>query len=93
MTRFTLRDLFWLMLVVGLCVGWWVHVKSFQGARHDAELFRSIRLCLARAADETCGTVWVKNGSVFIRDVRFDGTDSEGAAFGFFLPDETVDQP
>ena len=35
MFRFTIRDLLWLMVVVGLAVGWWV-----QERRHRADFFR-----------------------------------------------------
>ncbi len=30
MFRFTLRDLFWATLVVGLGLGWWLHVRQLE---------------------------------------------------------------
>ena len=30
MFRFTIRDVLWLMVVVGVCCAWWVHVKSVE---------------------------------------------------------------
>ena len=38
--RFTLRDLFWLTLVVALGLGWWVHVRQIRAelARTQSDL-------------------------------------------------------
>jgi hypothetical protein len=38
MFRFTIRDLLWLMAVVGLAFGWFVHVQLVQSKirQHDA---------------------------------------------------------
>src|SRR4051812_5161036 len=36
--RFTIRDLLWLMLVVGMALGWWMDRSNV--ARHDAESSR-----------------------------------------------------
>jgi hypothetical protein len=37
MLRFTIRDVLWLMVVVGLSVGWWIDrhwlVEAWRGAR------------------------------------------------------------
>jgi hypothetical protein len=30
MLRFTIRDLLWLMVVVGLAVGWWLEYRKFS---------------------------------------------------------------
>jgi hypothetical protein len=30
MFRFTIRDVLWLMMVVGLGIGWWRHHRSWQ---------------------------------------------------------------
>ena len=33
MFRFTIRDVLWLMVVVGMGVGWFVHVRAERAAR------------------------------------------------------------
>ena len=35
MVRFTIRDMLWLMVVVGMGVGWWVYVRTYHA---EAEL-------------------------------------------------------
>src|SRR5262245_13346251 len=47
MFRFTIRDVLWLMVVVGLAVGWWIERGTLQNQREDArrdwyDLTRSI---------------------------------------------------
>jgi hypothetical protein len=37
MFRFTIRDVLWLMVVVGMCVGWWVEHRV-GNARHDEQI-------------------------------------------------------
>jgi hypothetical protein len=44
MFRFTIRDVLWLMVVVGLAIGWWMD-RNAPSALHD-------RLELIRAADD-----------------------------------------
>jgi hypothetical protein len=52
MTRFTLRDVFWLTLVVAMGVGWWVHGRR-QSAhnRQQAEKIRELAHWEAVASD------------------------------------------
>src|SRR5262245_1335057 len=37
MFRFTIRDVLWLTVVVGLAVGWWLHSQQLDWARAKAE--------------------------------------------------------
>jgi hypothetical protein len=37
MLRFQIRDLLWLMVVVGILCAWWLHVQSIH-AEHDRDL-------------------------------------------------------
>ncbi len=36
--RFTIRDLLWLAVVVGIAAGWWLHSRSFVGTRDSERL-------------------------------------------------------
>ena len=40
MFRFTIRDLLWLMVVVGLAVGWWLDHRAVGALRAHAWLLR-----------------------------------------------------
>jgi len=49
LVRFTLRDLFWLVLVVGLGLGWWNHARRLQ---EDARRMKSELYTQARFVDQ-----------------------------------------
>jgi hypothetical protein len=54
--RFTLRDLFWAILVVALCLGWGIHLlgmhSSFQLVKQRAEWDQSVIRFLINALSE-----------------------------------------
>jgi hypothetical protein len=41
--RFTIRDLFWLTLVVALAVGWWIDAKELRWLRAEKEGIEQMR--------------------------------------------------
>ena len=52
MIRFTIRDVLWLTVVVGLAVGWYVdRVSSRRTVRIQAEKLAAVRAWLAEAED------------------------------------------
>jgi Tfp pilus assembly protein PilN len=40
MFRFTIRDVLWLMVVVGLAIGWMIHVRSEMAKRDTTDVLR-----------------------------------------------------
>jgi hypothetical protein len=64
MTRFTLRDVFWLTLVVGMGVGWWMDHRALAPRVKAAELWRG-RAEGIRDAWEKAGGValWISDDS------------------------------
>ena len=70
MFRFTIRDLLWLMVVVGCLLGWWID-RTTQSARTQERLDRQILMMdnLARQVD------WIKpgwRGSMWQTSPRFE---------------------
>jgi hypothetical protein len=90
---FTLRDVFWLTLVVGLTLGWWVHVRSFRTAVRNAKFYKSVLSVLKEVAPETCGVIYVKDETVWIKMVHLRGILEEGSAIGYKLTEPPVGQP
>jgi hypothetical protein len=60
MFRFTIRDVLWLMVVVGLACGWWVEHKraAWQALIH------------ARDADKLTQTVKIQNNRILAKDAE-----------------------
>ena len=40
MFRFTIRDVLWLMVVVGLAIGWMIHIRTETAKRDTTDLLR-----------------------------------------------------
>jgi hypothetical protein len=63
--RFTIRDLLWLTLVVGLAVGWWLDHKRLTGAHYsfttEAGGSRTVLL------DNDSGESWERHGSEWVQ--------------------------
>jgi len=53
MLRFTIRDLLWLMVVVGLAVGWWISLTKARAEWHSEreQIFVEWRKDKARSMD------------------------------------------
>jgi hypothetical protein len=60
MTRFTIRDLFWLVLVVALCSGWWIEhrkpTQQVQVGRYPLGLGANGERLLV---DSATGEIWI----------------------------------
>lgn len=70
MIRFPLRDVFWLTLVVGMAVGWWVHQRNLQERVHSL----SAQLKYARVLGSTTNAEFVekplKDAARYFSDVH-----------------------
>ena len=56
MLRFTIRDVLWLMVVVGMGAGWFVHIRAERAARRredkvSGDLELAGRSCIAASGD------------------------------------------
>jgi hypothetical protein len=52
MFRFTIRDLLWVMVVVALAVGWWLHYRSLDANRQAViQHAEKLRFTLADAKE------------------------------------------
>jgi hypothetical protein len=65
---FTLRDVFWLTLVVGIGVGWWIEYRARVEAVADAQQLAGFSESLAPYSN----SIWVKTLQKKYR--RKDGT-------------------
>ena len=56
MFRFTIRDVLWLMVVVGMSVGWWLNWRTWEQDRveHANEIYK-LELKTDRLQDELIG--------------------------------------
>jgi hypothetical protein len=54
---FTLRDVFWLTLVVGMGIGWWMSVRQAASNANEAQKWRNVACFL--------NTVMEKDGWLF----------------------------
>jgi hypothetical protein len=59
MTRFTLRDVFWLTLVVGMGVGWWLERRDAEEARWVRNEVRKQGARIGRDANGEPVIVWL----------------------------------
>jgi hypothetical protein len=65
--RFTLRDLFWLVLVVGMGCGWWVERQSLTGdVRRLHELAAENAVRIGTLESELAG--YSHPDAVYVRD-------------------------
>ena len=45
MFRFTIRDLLWVMVVVGLAIGWWNEHRKFEAYREiSTDAFKALKV-------------------------------------------------
>ena len=77
MFRFTIRDLLWLMVVVGMSCGWWVTASSLNATRQHAE---HLRLSLLAAKSENHAAMEAIKTGVYVH-------------FGRGVDWEVIDQP
>jgi hypothetical protein len=77
MTRFTLRDLFWLALVVGLSVGWWVDRAKLVPYRDREQVMHET----LRDADSQFTRI--------MADLKAKGVIVDYSRGGVFLPGDT----
>jgi len=74
MARFTIRDLLWLTLVVGLAVGWWLSARHWLASNRvltekNQDLLEEARIADQRAklANEQSDKAWAAANDPFYR--------------------------
>jgi hypothetical protein len=88
--KITLRDLFWLILVVGMALGWWLNSRRMLGERRKLLDERHFVIdSLINHLNEVEGkvTTWttgkVQIGDRTYRKAEWQGKSYNGAAEGF----------
>lgn len=71
-----LRDLFWLIAVCALAVGWWKAASDSNQFKHDSELYHGIRVMLAKQP----------HSGISVDDDGFIRIDTPHGRVGYRLP-------
>ena len=68
MLRFTIRDVLWLMVIVGLAVGWWVdHSRHADTARRLDAVEHMLQATLDQYSKELGRSVLIKDEDISYR--------------------------
>jgi len=83
--RCTIRDLLWLLLVIGLSLGWWLREVQIGEQLVDGKRWKASAEELAKFATTEAGweVDWV-HGSVYI------GNAADGKGGGYYIFDEVA---